>query len=168
MNKRALFTVVGFVVCCLSLSAQEPQRSVLFPLSQPNSRADLLGALNGAYDNFPALTLSDDGLFSLSNTSARVEETSPDFLLALSAEMPTRARTMSTRDSDDKAVKVQPTVFDYIHGEVGVFYGTSTGGKFSREVEAGHILGEMGNDKTQISIGAFYEHSSGHIPRFGR
>jgi hypothetical protein len=168
MNKRALLTVVGLVVCCLSSSAQEMQRSVLFSLSRLNTRADLLGRLDGAYYNFPSLTLSDGRLFSLFDASDWVEAIPADFLPALSAEVPARARTASTRDSADKAVKLQPKVFDYVHGEVGGLYGTTLGGKFSREVEAGYILGEMGNDKTQISIGGFYEHSSGHVPRWGR
>ena len=43
--------------------------------------------------------------------------------------------------------------------------GTSVGSKYSREVEQGYILGEIGNDKYQINVGAFYEHSSAHFPR---
>ena len=175
MTKRALFAVAGFLGCCLSLSAQETQRPVLFTLNQPaqsgvaNTRADMFGTLNSAYYGFPWLSLSDGRFFSLSNAYNWIEAPPPDFLPALSAEEPARVRTAATsrRDSDNKMVEVKPKLFDYVHGEVGVLYGRSTG-KFSRELEAGYILGEMGNDKTHISVGAFYEKESGHVPRFGR
>lgn len=176
MTKRALFAVAGFLGCCLSLSAQETQPSVPFTLSQPgqsgvvDTRAARFSTLNSAYYAFPSLTLLDGRLFSLSNAYNWIEATTPDFLPAVSPEVAPRVSTAarSGRDSGNKVVDVRPKFFDYVGGEVGVLYGRSIGGKFSREVKQGYILGEMGNDKTQISVGAFYEESSGRVPRLGR
>ncbi len=69
------------------------------------------------------------------------------------------------RDSGGKAVGLLPS-FDYASGEVGFFYGRSTG-KFGREVKQGYILSEMGDDKTHITVGASYEETSGRVPRLG-
>ena len=174
MTNRALSAVAGFLGCCLSLSAQETQQPALLALSQPgqsvvNTRATGFSTLNSSYYGFPSLTLSDGRLFSLSNAYNWIEATPPDFLPALSAEMPARVSTAATsrRNSGDKVVEVQPKFFDYVGGEVGVLYGRSFG-KFGRELEQGYILGEVGNDKVHITVGAFYEESSGRFPRLGR
>jgi hypothetical protein len=170
MTKWALMAVAGFLGCSLFLSAQEAQRVSLFSPNGLNTRADLLGTLNAAPYAFSSLSLADRGRFSWSDAYDGIEAEPPDFLPALSAEeLPNvRASTRPQRDSVEKAVVVQPKLFDYVGGEVGVLYGHSVGGKFSREVESGYILGEMGNDKTHISVGAFYENSSGNVRRFGR
>ena len=172
MTKWVLLAVAGFLGCSLSLSAQEVD---LLALHQPgltavNSRAALFGILNGSYYSSPAVTLADGRPISLLNGYNSIEPMTLDFLPEVSAEMPARVRTTSLwlRDSDGKTVQVQPKLFDYVHGEVGVLYGTSAGSKFSRELEQGYILGEIGNDKYQINVGAFYEHSSAHFPHFGR
>ena len=173
MTKWALLAVTGFLGCSASLSAQETQRSVPFTLSQPGrnvmgSHGDLLSMLSNSYYNTPSLMLLDGRPLSLSNGYDWIEPMPPDFLPELSAEPARVSTARARRDSRDKTLEVQPKFFDYVHGEVGVLYGTSTGGKFSRELEQGYIFGEMGNDKTHIIVGASYEHSSGHVPRFGR
>ena len=78
------------------------------------------------------------------------------------------APAVPAEDSSKEIATVRRSnLFDYAGGEVGFLYGRSTG-KFGREVEAGYILGEVGNDKFQINVGASYENSSGRFPRFGR
>ena len=174
MTKQVLLAVAGIFGCCLSLSAQETQRSVRFTLGSPShsgaAARNGFNTFNGAYYGFPSLTLLDGRRFSLSNAYDWIEPMPPDFLPAVSAQEPARVRTATTsgRNSGDTVMKEQPKLFDYIGGEVGVLYGHSVGGKFSREVEAGYILGEMGNDKTHISVGAFYEKESGRVPRRDR
>jgi hypothetical protein len=167
MTKWVLSAVTGFFGCCLSLAAQETARSVLILSSQVNTPAGLLSTLSDAL-YFPSLALSDRKISSIYNDNDWIETLPPDFLPPLSAEAPARLRTASKRSSDDKTIPVQPKLFDYVHGEVSVLYGHSLGGKFSRELESGYVLGEIGNDKYDINVGAFYEHSSGHVPRFGR
>jgi hypothetical protein len=177
MTKRALFVVAGFLGCCLSVSAQETQRSRadLCTLSSSrgtgavNTHADFFRRLNGSYDAFSGLVLADGGYVSLANAYNWIEPVLPDFVPIFSTPATTGAAAAgkSWRDSDITVVEAKHKVFDYFRGEAGVLYGTSTGGKFSRELEAGYIFGEMGNDKTQITVGTSYEHSSGRVPYFG-
>jgi hypothetical protein len=177
MTKRALFAVAGIFVGCLTLSAQEMERAMdrppLIALQQPgplrpvDNGAALFTTLNSMYYGFPSLMLSDGRLFSLASAYNGIEA-APDFLPALIAADAAVAGTTSTRAADSKATAaMQPKLFDYAHGEIGVLFGTSSG-RFSRQVEQGYILGEVGNDKLQISAGASYERSSGHFPRFSR
>ncbi len=161
MTKRALFAVAGFLGFCLPLSAQQTDRS------------DIFSALNNSLLHLPSLTLSDGESFSFPSAFSWIEPTSPDFLPALSmastTARPHRAPASAglAEDSSKDVVTAQRPLFDYAAGEVGFLYGRSTG-KFGREVEAGYILGEVGNDKFQINVGASYENSSGRFPRFGR
>jgi hypothetical protein len=53
----------------------------------------------------------------------------------------------------------------YYGGEVGILYGRWTG-KGGGDLMQSYILGTVGNDKFQISVGAAYEESSGRTPRF--
>jgi hypothetical protein len=57
--------------------------------------------------------------------------------------------------------------FEYATGEVGFLYGKSTG-KYGGELKQAYIIGETGNDKTHIFVGASYEDSSFRFPRSGR
>jgi hypothetical protein len=52
----------------------------------------------------------------------------------------------------------------YYSGELGVFYGRSSG-KFDREITATYFLGNVGNEKFQINIGGAYEEFNGSLPR---
>jgi hypothetical protein len=130
-----------------------------------NSRAAFLGMPNGFYYGSPAVTLANGGPISLLNGYSWIEPVTLGFLPAAKAEVARRASSIEKvrQDSSDKIVVAKPKFFDYVGGEVGVLYGHSVGGKFSREVEQGYILGEMGNDKTHIIVGASYERSSGHV-----
>ena len=162
MTKRALSAVAGFLGLCLSLSAQQTDRPNIF------------SALNNSSPHFPSLTLSDGQLFSFSEAVAPtllfnwMEPTLPDFLPALSTTKPQRATASSAppKDSSKEVVDVQRSnLLDYAGGEVGFLYGRSTG-KFGREVEQGYFIGDVGNDKFHITVGALYENSSGRFPRF--
>ena len=150
MTKRALSAVAGFLGLCLPLSAQQ----TLLP--------DTLSALNTSSPRFPSLTLSDGRLFSFSSAFNWMNTTTPDFLPVLPAfgtTGPRRATASATsgKDSSKEAVDVrQPNLLDYASGEVGFLYGRSIG-KRGVEVEQGYILGEVGDDKFHITVGASYE-----------
>ncbi len=153
MTKRALFAVAGFLGLCLSLSAQQ----TLLP--------DTLSALNHPSPRFPSLTLSDGRLFSFSGAVAPpfsfnwMDTTTPDFLPALSRTAPQRASASaaSGKDSSKEVVDVRrPNLLDYASGEVGFLYGRSIG-KHGGEVEQGYFIGEVGDDKFHITVGASYE-----------
>ena len=53
----------------------------------------------------------------------------------------------------------------YYSGEVGVFYGRSSG-KFEREIMETYFLGTVGNDKFQITVGGAYGESNVNAPRY--
>jgi len=53
----------------------------------------------------------------------------------------------------------------YYSGEVGVFYGRSSG-KFAREIMETYFLGQIGNDKFQITVGGAYGESNVNAPRY--
>ncbi|HSH37836.1 MAG TPA: hypothetical protein VK993_03545 [Chthoniobacterales bacterium] len=52
-------------------------------------------------------------------------------------------------------------------GEVGFFYGRSDG-KYGREDYSAHIIGGIGNDKFNITVGAAYHESSRRAERSRR
>ena len=52
----------------------------------------------------------------------------------------------------------------YYGGEVGVFYGHSSG-KFGGDEFGTYIEGGVGNDKFQINAGASYQEWNGRFPR---
>jgi hypothetical protein len=162
MAKRALFAIAGFLSLCFPSFAQQTYRP------------DLFSALNNSI-SLPSLSLSDGERFSFSGAVAApfsfswMETTSPDFLPALSTTAPPRTSAAAPypKDSSKEVVDLRkPNLFDYAHGEIGFLYGRSTG-KFSGDVEQGYFIGEVGNDKFHITVGASYENSSGRFPRLG-
>src|SRR5437016_5527032 len=160
MTNRAALGVIGFLSLCLSLSAQQTNRSEIFR------------SLNSSPPRFPSLTLSNGGFFSFSSSLSWVEPAPPDFLPGLPAAAPQRPIATSAvaraRDSSKEAIDVQRTgLFDYAGGEVGFLYGRSTG-KFGGDYKQAYIIGEVGDEKFHISAGASYEESSWRVPRFGR
>ena len=164
MAKRALSAAAGFLSLCLPLLAQQ------------TDRPDVFSAMNNSFLRLPSLTLSDGGSFSFASAFNRMETTTPDFLPAFSmgstTARPQRANAVSSvttsNDSSKEVVDVRRSnLLDHVSGEMGFLYGRSTG-KFGGEVEQGYIIGEVGNDKFNITVGAAYEHSSGRFPRFGR
>ncbi len=179
MTKSALVLAAGFIGVVYSSSAQdECHPEVIAPsfaaLSQPGSslRANPDSAIRSrniilvnAYDNLPSLTLADRGLFFFPRTFGWIEAEQPDLLPAFSAQQSFRvaSRSEPSRNVGDKALDLIPR-FDYAGGEVGVFYGKSTG-KFDREVKQGYILGEVIDGNTHITVGASYQESNGHLPR---
>jgi hypothetical protein len=159
MAKRALGAVAGFLSLCLPLFAQQADRP------------DIFSALNNSSLRLPSLTLSDARLFSFSSAFNWTEATTTDFLPALSTTAkPQRANASAKlpNDSSKEVVDVRrPNLLDYATGEMGFLYGKSTG-KFGGSVEEGYIIGDVGDDKFHISVGASYENSSGRLSRFGR
>ena len=71
------------------------------------------------------------------------------------------------KDSPDYPLDLRPGY--YVTGEVGFTYGRYTG-KFGGDYKEAYILGQVGNDKLQITVGASYEDSNfnGRAIRLGR
>jgi hypothetical protein len=154
MTKRAFSAVAGFLSLCLPLFAQQTLLPGTFSVLDNNSVLRL-----------PSLTLSDGGSFSFASAFNRLETTTPDFLPAVSMATTTARSQRATapagtaEDSSKEVADVQRPNFGYAGGEIGVLYGRSSG-KFGRDVEAGYIIGEVGNDKFHITAGASYENST--------
>ena len=88
----------------------------------------------------------------------------------MAMESPSRgvpATSSKDKDSSDYPLDLRPGY--YVTGEVGFVYGRATG-KFGGDYKEGYIIGEVGNDKLHISVGASYEdwNGNGHSFRLGR
>lgn len=163
MVKRALCAVVGLFSLCLSLSAQ-----------QADGADGSFRTLNINSLLLPSLALSDGESFAFPVAFSWMAPESPDVVLPpLTVKGPRGVATTSPAppaegfDSSKGDVTVRRSnPFDYVHGEVGVLVGASTG-KFGQDFEQGYITGEVGNDKLHISAGASYERWGGRPQRFG-
>ena len=158
MRKPALGARFALLLVCLPLTGQQ------------TFGAHSLDSLNDAQLEFPALTLTNAQPFSFPATLSWIEAAPAEFLPSLPAVGVQRSTAAAARllDSSKQSVDVtERNLLDYAHGEIGVLYGHSIG-KFDRDLEAGYILGQVGDDKLQISVGGMYEHWSGKTPRFGR
>ena len=181
MNKRGLLPVVVFLGLFFSLAAQEasaspPGHGGTFTLAQLRSMAaanngsvllqpSLFNSLDNPVFGFP---FSNRDVFSLSTTFNLMGSTPRSFLpLSTAMESPRASLPpTSAKDSSDRPFDLRPS-FGYVTGEVGFLYGRSTG-KFGGEYKEGYIIGEVGNEKIHISVGASYEEWNGRVPRWGR
>ena len=161
MSKRALSAVAGFSGICLTFSAW----------AQPET----LMSLNSSIPHLSSLALRESGTVSFSSGFGWMERAQPEFLPALepaSATSPRRASVtsanLSTQDSSKEEVELRrPSFFEHASGEVGFLYGRSSG-KHGVSTEQGYIIGEVGDEKFHITVGASHEESSGRLPRFVR
>lgn len=181
MIKRALPVAAAILGLCVSVWAQEGKNSEAsrFTLEQASpstlvsgratlARPGSFPSLHDAWHGGGPLTLVDGRSFSFPGTFGWVEATRANFLPTFSTSETPRvtappSSTLARSESNEK-----PELFakpDYVGGEVGVFFGKSFGGKYSRDVEAGYILGQIIQGNTQITVGASYGHESGKVPR---
>jgi outer membrane receptor protein involved in Fe transport len=190
MIRRALLAVVGLLTLCLPLVAQQTNRLeqtedetiTLEQLRRTGAvdtssaltlyRPDIFSAANGSVliHGLPALTLLDGRRILASSALGRMGMTALDVVpLALLSRVEVQkvnASPMYGTDSPGGVVNLRLNR-DYAGGEVGVFYGRSSG-KFGREDKQAYILGGVGDEKFHITAGAEYEESSGSVPRLGR
>ena len=182
MIKRTLPIAVALFTLCISISAQETSspgglQLPSFGLARANSsamageRTVLVGAgsfrsLQNVWYGGGPLTLGDGRSFSFPGTFGWVEATRGSLLsgsnLAAAPLLTTPPAVVSTERETTPQLFAKP---DYVGGEVGVFFGKSVGGKHSRDVEAGYILGQIIEGNTQISVGASYGRESGNVQR---
>lgn len=158
MGKFSLALGCTLLFFCLSLPAQ---RDVL---------GGSLHSLTRGQAEIPGLSLGNAQRFSFPSTLVWINTGAAEFLPPLAPAAPQRNSVAAVRlpDSSKGGVDLAERNFlNYMHGEIGVLYGHSIG-KSDGDVEAGYILGEVGDDKLQISVGGSYEHWSGRVPRFGR
>ena len=173
MTKRVVLSVAAFLSLCLSVGAEQPARNAhpnalslaqLNSLSEQNSRPlffqpALFSRLGD--DSFlgPA-TFTNRETFSLATTFNLVGTPTSFLPATMAMESPTRsnpATSSKDKDSSDYPLDLRPGY--YVTGEVGFVYGRSTG-KFGGDYKEGYIIGEVGNDKLHITVGASYDESN--------
>jgi hypothetical protein len=185
MIKRALPAVLGFLSLCLPLAAQQTEDETItleqlrrtgaldaasaLTLYQPGifSTVDSAVLIHG----LPVPTLLDGRRFPVWNKLARMGMAPLDlFPIALLSAVEVQKANASPIDSKDSPGELENLRLNrglYSSGEMGVFYGTTTG-KFGYETKQAYIQGTVGNDRFQITAGVSSEESSGRIPRFGQ
>ena len=126
------------------------------------------------------LALNNSALFRAYSTSSlwnmAVLNNPLSFAWTMPGEVPSSANLPPTRNFSAPASSGKTVLdrigdrlpkFEYATGEVGFMYGKFTG-KYGGESKQAYIIGEAGNDKTQIFVGASYEDTNVRVPRWGR
>ena len=182
MTKRVALGVAAFLGLCFSVGAEQPTRALslaqLSSLTGQNTRPlffqpaifSRLGdtSLNGG--SFGPSTFSgSQETFSLATTYNLVGTPTsflPTTMAMQSPGRPAPATYSKDKDSSDYPLDLRPGY--YVTGEVGFAYGRYTG-KFGGDYKDAYILGTVGNDKLQITVGASYEDwNNNHNVRPGR
>ena len=147
MIRRALFAVVGLVALCQPLVARPAEQLLL--------DGDTLDRQQ------PWLSLENQDRFFFSSAFGSMRATQ-EFLPSFDPSEPlTMAYLPSTdrNDSLDRIIDLQAPSRIRFGGEIGFFYGKSTG-KYGREDFAGYIIGTVGNDKFSINVGYLHQEST--------
>ena len=145
----------------ISLNQASPSDLVEGPVELPHTGS--VRAVNNAWYGPGALTL-DARLFSFPSAFGWVQGTPGTLLPVFSARPLPRLVAPVELGIDQSPIFGLEPQGTYATGEVSLFYGKSTGGKYSREVKAAHLLGEITNGNTHITVGAAYEESNGRRP----
>lgn len=131
-------------------------------------RPDLFSSVDSTalIHGLPVLTLLDGRRFPASDLG-RMGMTPFDlvpvaFLTAVDVQTVGVAPRFGT-DGPGGVVNLRTRTFDY-GGEVGFMYGRSTG-KYGREDYSTYIIGGVGNEKFNITAGAYYHESTWRAPR---
>jgi len=172
MIKRALL-VVGFLALCFPVAAQqnnptdEFDAAAALALYRPEIFADVESSL--LIRDLPMLTFLDGrlpGSTALGRMGMAPVANFPVALVSAAPAQKTNASRVSGKDGKESPGDVisSPSDHYYYGGEMGFLYGRSTG-KFGYEDFETYIVGEVGDDKFHISVGASYEELNGHGPR---
>jgi len=180
MTKRVVVGMAAFLSLCFSLGAEQPARAL--SLAQLNSLASQsnrplffqpavfskLGDPLLTDGSVGPATFSGSGeTFSLATTYNLLGTPTSFLPTTMATQSPSRtAPTTYSKDSPDYPLDLRPGY--YVTGEVGFMYGRYTG-KFGGDYKEAYILGTVGNDKLQITVGASYEDwNNNHNVRLGR
>jgi hypothetical protein len=187
MIKRALVIAFGFLGFCFPLMAQQTKRverpknetrtprqlrtsALDTPVRLTLSRPEVFSAMQGSSFTDAYLTLA---LFNGPRlpASSELDSTGMAPLDPFQDDLPSAAELQQANsapvDGKDLPSEIVSPPFSpfYYSGEVGVFYGRSSG-KFEREIMETYFLGQIGNDKFQITVGGAYGESNVNGPRY--
>jgi hypothetical protein len=175
MIKRALPAVLALLSLGLPLHGQTTDRAEFATAAADPSRtlslyrADMYSSVSGPalINSLPVMTLLDGRHLPISSELGRMG-TTPLTFAPLALAGPTEMRKAAPSPvyvSDDpvEAVTLRRSQI-YTSGEVGAFYGRSTG-KYGAEEYGGYVIGELATDRFQIIAGASYRESTWREPR---
>ena len=171
VTKRALVIAVSFLSLFLSVAAQETLDA---PSTLSLYRPDVFSTIDSSalIHQLPMFALLDGQRLPVSTDLGRMGIAPMNLFPAAFLASASTPKTKTTRTGAPVDAKDSPTEIVnwplhpvYATGEVGVLYGRWSG-KSSGDLWQSYMLGEVGNDKFHITVGAAYEESSGHFPRF--
>lgn len=182
MMKRGVAVVVGFVGVSLSFAVQqassaEPSKSKPLKMiagadSLTLDQAKLFRTLDSSalIGGLPMFGLLDGQHLPLSTPMGRMGM----FPVNLSSSNSLNFAQVSATsahivDGKDSSKEISPMRVDplFYSGEVGVFYGHSSG-KFGGNDYGSYFEGTVGNDKVQITVGGSFDQWDGRVPRWSR
>jgi hypothetical protein len=176
MLKRSLPAVIVLLGLCLPLAAQRPADATTMIASDglritaetavapalTLERHDLFETVDDAVllQGLQAMTLRDawrlPSLTSISRKGSRVADYRVGFVNAVDAKK--RASLQHASQSPSDATDFRVRGIDY-GGEVGFFYGRSTGNYGAEEMGA-YIISGAGNEKFNIQVGVSYRETT--------
>ena len=165
--KRVLITAVGLLtILCSALG----QGMLNAPSSLTLYRPDVFKSPDSfrLFDGLPSFGLSKTQQLAASIGLGGIGSLDS---LSMGYSVPQRKEsTAQSKSSADPKDSLLPIVDAPLHpvyatGEVGVLYGRWSD-KFSGDLWQTYMVGEVGNDRFHIVVGAEYEESSARLPRF--
>src|SRR6266487_5162398 len=174
LMKRALLAVLGWLAFSFPLAAQEPfDSAATFIFYRPEIFTSVDTA---ALVRELPMTEFLDGRLPGSTALGRMG-TAPvaNFPMALVRAEPRKKGTSVSgpvRDPKDgkdyssaESLAAEKASLVWTGGEIGVFYGHSSG-KFGGDEFGSYIVGGVGNEHLQINVGASYQEFNGRVPRW--
>lgn len=133
------------------------------------NRPDVFSEVDGSVliHTLPVLTLLDGRRFPISGELARMGRAPLDLfpIAFLNSVAVQRVSASPVYGSDAPGGVIDLRLKRYYSGgEAGLFYGKSSG-KYGGTDFQSYIIGGVGNDKFNLTVGAAYEESHGRIPR---
>ena len=184
MIGRVLSVAVGLLGICFAVAAQQTnsraitQNASALSLYQPKIFSAKDSSL--LFHKGPVYAWSDGGRLASNSALAEIGMASLNlfpvaYLPPTTSGVATAKKRSAAADSSRGAFESDGKEFPgmmtsphdqvYYSGEVGILYGQWTG-KGGGDLMQSYILGTVGNDKLQISVGAEYEESSGRSARY--
>jgi len=174
MIKRALLVALGLLALCFPVAAQQTNRTDGFDAAAALAlyRPEIFASVDSSVlvRDLPMLTFLDGrlpGSTALGRMGMAPVANLPVALVSAAKVQKINASPVSGKDGKDSPRElVSPPLNPvYYGGEVGFFYGHSSG-KFGGDEFGTYIEGGVGNDKFQINAGAAYQEWNGRVPRF--
>ena len=177
MIGRALLAALGFLSFCFFVAAQQtnPTNQFNVPAALALYPPEIFRTVDSSalMQDLPMLTLLSErlpGSTGLGRMGWVPLDISPVAFATIKERPKTNASPVAGLvDGKDLAGEVISSPLNpiYYGGEVGVLYGRSTG-KLGGDLFQTYILGQVGDEKVHITVGAAYEESSGRLPRWPR